>query len=52
MDVGRMRLAGCFDNGGVCQFEYLLNDFEEYLNETMFHTEFFASYAPLGLGLF
>ena len=39
-------------NHAYRQFEHLLNDFEEYLNETMFHTEFFDGYAPLGLGLF
>lgn len=34
------------------RFEPLLHDFEQYLNETLFHTDFFNDYSPLGLGLF
>lgn len=34
------------------RFEPLLYDFEEYLNNTLFHSDFLEAYRPLGLGLF
>ena len=33
-------------------FQPLLDDFETYLNETLFHTDFMDAYSPLGLGIF
>jgi transposase len=34
------------------QFHPLIDDFETYLNETLFTTNFMDTYAPLGLGVF
>lgn len=34
------------------QFQPLLGDFETYLNETLFQTDFMDAYSPLGLGAF
>lgn len=34
------------------QFQPLIDDFETYLNETLFSTNFMDTYTPLGLGLF
>lgn len=34
------------------QFQPLLDDFETYLNETLFNTDFMDAYSPLGLGVF
>jgi transposase len=34
------------------QFQPLIDDFETYLNETLFSTTFMETYTPLGLGLF
>lgn len=33
------------------QFQPLLDDFETYLNETSFETDFMDAYLPLGLGI-
>jgi len=33
------------------QFQPLLDDFETYLNETLFETDFMDAYLPLGLGI-
>ena len=34
------------------QFQPLIDDFETYLNQTMFSTNFMDAYSPLGLGMF
>jgi transposase len=34
------------------QFQLLIDDFETYLNETVFSTAFMETYTPLGLGVF
>jgi transposase len=34
------------------QFQPLIDDFETYLNETLFTTNFMDTYTPLGLGVF
>jgi len=34
------------------QFQPLIDNFETYLNETMFDTKFMDAYTPLGLGVF
>jgi hypothetical protein len=34
------------------QFQTLIDDFETYLNETVFSTNFMDTYTPLGLGVF
>lgn len=34
------------------QFQPLIDDFETYLNETLFETNFMNTYTPLGLGVF
>lgn len=34
------------------QFQPLIDDFETYLNETLFETSFINTYTPLGLGMF
>lgn len=34
------------------QFQLLIDDFETYLNETVFSTDFMDAYTPLGLGMF
>ena len=34
------------------QFQSLIDDFETYLNETVFTTNFMNTYTPLGLGVF
>jgi transposase len=34
------------------QFQPLIDDFETYLNETIFSTNFMDTYTPLGLGIF
>ncbi len=34
------------------QFQPLIDDFETYLNETVFSTNFMDTYTPLGLGMF
>jgi transposase len=34
------------------RFQPLIDDFEAYLNETFFATDFMASFLPLGLGMF
>lgn len=34
------------------QFQPLIDDFETYLNETVFSTDFMDAYTPLGLGMF
>ena len=39
-------------NHSYRQFQPLIDDFETYLNETVFSTDFMDAYAPLGLGMF
>lgn len=34
------------------QFQPLIDDFESYLNETLFSTNFMDAFTPLGLGVF
>ncbi len=34
------------------QFQPLIDDFETYLNETLFSTNFMDAFTPLGLGVF
>ena len=39
-------------NHSYRQFQSLTDDFEAYLNDTLFNTDFMDTYLPLGLGLF
>ena len=39
-------------NHSYRSFQPLIDDFETYLNETLFSTDFMNSFLPLGLGLF
>ena len=39
-------------NHAYWQFQPLIDDFETYLNETVFSTNFMDTFTPLGLGVF
>ena len=39
-------------NHSYRQFQSLIDDFETYLNETLFSTDFMDAFTPLGLGVF
>lgn len=39
-------------NHSYRRFQSLIDDFETYLNDTLFSTDFMAAFRPLGLGMF